>query len=196
MPGPEDAGPAPVPAAAERPTTPFSRNRKMSRAPVLFRVDASPRVGWEHLSRCLVLAAALQRRRRPAYFLSQLEPGSLGLTVKRGGNEWIDADAPAGAAEDLEEAIREVRRIRPAAVVVDSPSVKEEYLAELRRLGALVVSMDSTAGVRLPSRLIVNPLLAPGREAYEFPIGTQVLLGARYAVVRPEVRRQRPIRAQ
>jgi spore coat polysaccharide biosynthesis predicted glycosyltransferase SpsG len=168
----------------------------MSRAPVLFRVDAAPTVGWEHLSRCLVLAAALQRRRRPAFFLSQLDPGSLGLTVKRGGNEWIDADAPAGAPEDLEEMIREVRRIRPVAVVVDSPSVKEDYLAELRRMGVLVVSLDSTAGVRFPSRLIINPLLAPGREAYEFARGTQVLLGARYAVIRPEVRRQRPIRAQ
>ena len=168
----------------------------MSRSPVLFRVDASPRLGWEHLSRCLVLAAALQRRRRPAFFLSQLDPGSLGLTVKRGGNEWIDADAPAGAAEDLEEMIREVRRIRPAAVVVDSPNVKEDYLAELRRMGVLVVSIDSAAGVRFPSRLIINPLLAPDRESYEFTRGTQVLLGARYAIVRPEIRRQRPIRSQ
>ena len=166
----------------------------MSRAPVLFRVDAGPRVGWEHLSRCLVFAAALQRRRRPAYFLSQLDPGSLGLTVKRGGNEWIDADAPAGAAEDLEEMVREVRRIRPAAVVVDSPDVKEEYLAELRRMGVLVVSIDSAVGVRFPSRLVINPLLAPDRESYEFVRGTQVLLGARYAIVRPEIRRQRPIR--
>ena len=168
----------------------------MSRAPVLFRVDAGPRLGWEHLSRCLVFAAALQRRRRPAYFLSQLDPGSLGLTVKRGGNEWIDADAPAGAAEDLEEMVREVRRIRPAAVVVDSPDVKEEYLAELRRMGVLVVSIDSAAGVRFPSRLVINPLLAPDRESYEFVRGAQVLLGARYAIVRPEIRRQRPIRAQ
>ncbi len=166
----------------------------MSRSPVLFRVDAAPQVGWEHLSRCLVLAAALQRRRRPAFFVSQLEPGSLGLTVKRGGNEWIDADAPAGSPEDLEEMIREVRRIRPAAVVVDSPSVKEDYLAELRRMGVLVVSIDSTAGVRFPSRVIINPLLAPDRESYEFALGTQVLLGARYAIIRPEVRRQRPIR--
>ena len=166
----------------------------MSRAPVLFRVDAGPRLGWEHLSRCLVFAAALQRRRRPAYFLSQLDPGSLGLTVKRGGNEWIDADAPAGAAEDLEEMVREVRRIRPAAVVVDSPDVKEEYLAELRRMGVLVVSIDSAAGVRFPSRLVINPLLAPDRESYEFVRGAQVLLGARYAIVRPEIRRQRPIR--
>jgi spore coat polysaccharide biosynthesis predicted glycosyltransferase SpsG len=169
---------------------------KMSRSPVLFRVDASPRVGWENLSRCLVLAAALQRRRRPAFFLSQLEPGSLGLTVKRGGNEWIDADAPAGAAEDLEEMVREVRRLRPAAVVIDSPDVKEDYLAELRRMGVLVVSIDSMAGVRFPSRLIINPLLAPDRDSYEFTRGTQVLLGARYAIVRPEIRRQRPIRSQ
>ena len=167
----------------------------MSRAPVLFRVDAAPRLGWEHLSRCLVLAAALQRRRRPAYFLSQLDPGSLGLTVKRGGNEWIDADAPAGTPEDLEEIVREVRRIRPAAVVVDSPDVKEEYLAELRRMGVLVVSMDSAAGVRFPSRLIINPLLgARPRIVRIHARGTQVLLGARYAMVRPEIRRQRPIR--
>ena len=62
----------------------------MTRAPILFRVDAGPRPGYEHLSRCLVLAAALQRRRRPAYFLSRLDPGSLGLMVKRGGNEWLD----------------------------------------------------------------------------------------------------------
>src|SRR5581483_9232730 len=39
-------------------------------------------------------------------------------------------------------------------------------------------------------------LLAPGREAYEFSRGTQVLLGPRYALVRPEIRRVRPVRAQ
>src|SRR5262249_60572839 len=94
---------------------------KMIRAPILFRVDAAPRLGWEHLSRCLTLAAAIQRRRRPAYFLSQLDPGSLALTIKRGGNDWLDADHPAGTPEDLEEVVQEVRRLRPAAVVVDAP---------------------------------------------------------------------------
>src|SRR5688572_4501353 len=103
----------------------------MTRSPILFRVDAGPRVGWEHLSRCLVLAAALQRRRRTAYFLSQLDPASLAFTVKRGGNEWLDADAPAGAPDDLEELVQEVRRLQPAAVVVDSPDVKEDYLSAL-----------------------------------------------------------------
>src|SRR5579884_1217914 len=149
----------------------------MIRAPILFRVDAAPRVGWEHLSRCMTLAAALQRRRRPAYFLSQLEPGSLGLTLKRAGNDWLDADSTAGTPEDLAEVLREIHRLRPAAVIVDAPEVKEEYLQNLRNTGVLVVSIDSLAAVSFPSRLIVNPLLAPGRESYEFARGTQLLLG-------------------
>jgi spore coat polysaccharide biosynthesis predicted glycosyltransferase SpsG len=168
----------------------------MNRAPVLFRVDASRRLGWEHLSRCLTLANALQRRRRPAYFLSQLEPGSLGLGIKRAGNDWLDADSPVGTPEDLQEVTQEVRRLQPAAVILDSPAVSEGYLASVRALGVLVVSLDSLANIRFPSRLIINPLLAPGRESYEFELGTQVLLGARYAMVRPEIRRIRPIRAQ
>src|SRR5205807_2961421 len=96
------------------------RNRGMNRDPILFRVDGTSRSGWEHLSRCLTIAAALQRRRRPTYFLSQLEPASLGLGVKRTGNSWLEADSPVGTQEDLEEIIQEIRRLRPAAVIVDS----------------------------------------------------------------------------
>jgi spore coat polysaccharide biosynthesis predicted glycosyltransferase SpsG len=168
----------------------------MTRAPVLFRVDAAPRTGWEHAWRCLVFAAALQRRRRPAYFLSQLEPATLAATVKRGGNEWIAASHPAGKPEDLEEVLREIARLEPQAVVVDCPEASEEYLRTLRGTGVAVVSIDSLAATAFPSDLVVNPLLGPGRESYEHRRGTQLLLGARYALVRPEIRRQRPIRAQ
>jgi spore coat polysaccharide biosynthesis predicted glycosyltransferase SpsG len=168
----------------------------MTRAPILFRVDAGPRLGWEPFCRCLTFAAALQRRRRPAYFLSQLEPATLAVTVKRGGNEWLEADAPAGTAEDLEETIQEVRRLGPAAVIVDAPEVTGEYLTALRSTGAAVVAFDSLAGSAFPTHLLVNPLLGPSRESYELGQGTQVLLGARYAMVRPEIRRVRPMRAQ
>jgi spore coat polysaccharide biosynthesis predicted glycosyltransferase SpsG len=168
----------------------------MTRAPILFRVDAAPRLGWEHLWRCLIFAAALQRRRRPAFFLTQLEPTSLAPAVKRGGNEWLAAEAPAGGPADLEETLREIRRIRPQAVIVDSPDVGESYLTTLRESGVVVVSIDSLAATTFTSHLVVNPLLGPGRESYEFHRGTQLLLGGRYALVRPEIRRQRPIRAQ
>src|SRR5262249_24314500 len=167
----------------------------MNRDPILIRVDGTSRLGWDHLARCQTLAAALQRRRRPTFFLSQLEPASLALPLKRAGNEWLEADAPAGSAEDLHEMIQEVRRLRPAAVIVDAPEASESYLNELFMAGPMIVSIDSQAAIRFPSRLIINPLLGPGREAYEFSNGTQILMGPRYALVRSDIRRVRPLRS-
>jgi spore coat polysaccharide biosynthesis predicted glycosyltransferase SpsG len=168
----------------------------MNRDPILFRVDGTTRTGLEHLARCLTFATALQRRRRPTYFLAQLEPAALGLAIKRAGSDWLDADAPAGCGEDAVETVQEIRRLHPAAVVVDAPEATEAYLAELAGTGTMVVSLDSLAATRFPSQLVVNPMLGPGREDYEFYPGTQLLLGARYALVRPEIRRIRPTRAQ
>ena len=168
----------------------------MNRAPVLFRVDAALATGYESLYRCVTFAAALQRRRRPAYFLSQLEPNSLAMMVKRGGNDWIAANSPAGTADDLDDTIREVRRLQPAAVVVDSAVVTTDYLEALRQTGVLVMSIDTRAEVVFPSRIVVNPLLGPSREAYEYGCGTQLLLGQRFAVIRPEIRRVRPLRSK
>src|SRR5947209_9171113 len=93
----------------------------MNRDPILFRVDGTVQMGWERLTRCLTFAAALQRRRRPTYFLSQLEPASLALGIKRAGHEWLEADSRAGTAEDSTEIVQEIRRLRPAAVVVAAP---------------------------------------------------------------------------
>jgi spore coat polysaccharide biosynthesis predicted glycosyltransferase SpsG len=168
----------------------------MNRDPILFRVDGTPQTGWEHLARCLTFAAALQRRRRPTYFLSRLEPASWKLAIKRVGNEWLDADHPVGTPDDLNECLQEVRRLQAAAVVVDAPDASAPYLAELAATGALVVSLDHRAAQHFPSQLVINPLLAPLRESYDHAPDTQLLLGARYALVRPEIRRVRPARSQ
>jgi spore coat polysaccharide biosynthesis predicted glycosyltransferase SpsG len=168
----------------------------MNRDPILIRVDATPETGYEHLTRCLTLAAALQRRRRPTFFLSRLEPSTLALGIKRAGNEWLDADNLASTEDDVAETVQEIRRLRPAAVIVDAPAATQPYLSELVATGTLVMSMDNLAAVRFPSQLLVNPLLGPGRETYEFFPGTQLLLGQRYALIRPEIRRIRPTRAQ
>ncbi|MBI3407836.1 MAG: polysaccharide biosynthesis protein [Planctomycetes bacterium] len=168
----------------------------MNRDPILIRVDATARTGYERLARCLTLAAALQRRRRPTYFLSQLEPGSLGLSIKRAGNDWLDAYHPAGSDDDLGDVLQEIRRLGPAAVIVDEADASPDYLREIASTGVLLVSIDHQANICFPSNLLVNPLLAPGRESYEFIPGTQLLLNQRYTLVRPEVRRLRQGRSQ
>jgi spore coat polysaccharide biosynthesis predicted glycosyltransferase SpsG len=168
----------------------------MTRDPILFRVDGTSQTGHERLYRCLTYAAALQRRRRPCFFLSQVEPAPLAFALRRAGNDRIEARHPVGTAEDVEQTLSELRRINPAAVVVDSAGADEAYLRALRAASPVVVSLDHLATVGFPSRLVINPLLGPAKEAYSFARGTQLLLGARYALVRPEVRRARPIRSQ
>ena len=116
--------------------------------------------------------------------------------MKKGGNELIAAAGPAGTEADLAQTIQQIRRIRPEAVVVDSPNVQEDYLRELRREGVAVISIDSLGATAFPSQLVINPLLGPSREGYTHDRRTQLLLGARFAIVRPEMRRVRPLRSQ
>jgi spore coat polysaccharide biosynthesis predicted glycosyltransferase SpsG len=69
-------------------------------------------------------------------------------------------------------------------------------MTAVQSTGVLLVSIDHAAATRFPSQVLINPQLGPGKEAYEFESGTQLLLGNRYALVRSEIRRQRPNRAQ
>jgi spore coat polysaccharide biosynthesis predicted glycosyltransferase SpsG len=144
----------------------------------------------------MTFAAAVQRRRRPVYFLSQLEPNGLAMTIKRGGNNWIAADGPVGSPEDARQMQREIARLHPAAVFVDDADVNADYLSQLAATGVLLGAIDHSAQAHFPTKLVINPLLAPNRESYEFDADSQLLLGRRYVMVRPEVRRQRPTRSQ
>ncbi len=168
----------------------------MNRNPILFRVDGTTSIGWERAYRCLTFAAALQRRRRPTYFLSQFDPPAFGFTVKRGGHDWLRTECPIGSPEDLNATLQQVYKLQPSAVIVDAPEAQEGYLRELQAGGTVVVSLDHLAALKFPSRLIINPLLGPSKETYQYERGTQLLLGERYALVRPEVRRARPVRSQ
>jgi spore coat polysaccharide biosynthesis predicted glycosyltransferase SpsG len=167
----------------------------MDRSPILFRCDANPQLGWEPFYQCLTYAAALQRRRRPAYFLGRIEPFPLLSQIVRGGNDYLTAGHEIGTAEDCDETIREVRRLGAAAVIVNAPGVQEEYLRELSSTGTTVVVIDSEAGVRFPNRLVINPLVGRPLNQYKWEPGTQLLLGRKYAIVRSVFRRQRALRS-
>ncbi|HEY1376577.1 MAG TPA: polysaccharide biosynthesis protein [Gemmataceae bacterium] len=168
----------------------------MNRAPILFRCDGTATTGWESFYQCLVLAGAMQRRRRGTYFFSRLEPQTLAGPILRGGHEWAETTTAVGSADDLDATIREARRLGAAAVVVAAPNVSEEYLRELDASGPLVMTVDNAAAVRFPNKLVLNPFLGLPRDRYRLERGTQLLRGLRYPLVRPQIRRLRPLRAQ
>ncbi len=166
----------------------------MDRTPVLFRCEGTRASGWEALYQCMTYAAALQRRRRTAYFMGNYEPFPLLSQVARGGNEYLAADHPIGSPEDCNETIRQIRRTGASAVIVAAPGVSTEYLREIGSAGAMVAVLDSEASAQFSSKLVFNPLLGPELRDYDLERGTQACLGRRYAIVRPIFRRQRPMR--
>lgn len=167
----------------------------MNRLPVLFRCDATP-AGREGLYQCLILAAAMQRRRRTTHFLACLEPLTLSQGIRRGNNDWTPAEHTVGSDGDLKQTLQHIRKHEAAAVIVAAPQVTPEYLAALRDTGTLVVVLDAEAATRLPARLIINPFLAPDRIAYDAEPRTQILAGDKFALIRPIIRRVRPLRSQ
>ena len=168
---------------------------EVKRGPILFRCDATPESGYEAFYQCLSLAAAMQRRRRGTNFLSYLEPLGLATAIHRGNNNWQATESRIGGPGDIEATVREIRRSNAAAVVVNGPNVTADYLETLNETGARVIAIDSDANIRFPSKLVVNPLLAPGKKPYKHGNGTQLLLGRKFALVRAIFRRQRTIRA-
>jgi spore coat polysaccharide biosynthesis predicted glycosyltransferase SpsG len=168
----------------------------MSRSPILFRCDGTPEAGWEPFYQCMTLAQAMQRRRRGTYLHSRLEPANLALTITRGGHEWLPAEHPVGTTDDLDETVRQARKIGAAAVVVVAPKVSVEYLRELTASGLLVVSLDNEGKLDFPNRLVFNPFIGVPAEDYKHARGTQLLAGPKYALIRGLIRRIRPLRAQ
>jgi spore coat polysaccharide biosynthesis predicted glycosyltransferase SpsG len=167
----------------------------VKRGPVLFRCDATVESGFESFYQCLSLAAAMQRRRRGTHFFSYLDPLSLATVIHRGNNDWNAAESKIGGPGDLEATLREVRRLNASAVVVNGSTVTTEYLEALNATGTRVISIDSEAGIRFPSKIVVNPFLAPNSKPYKYEPGTQLLMGSKFALVRGVFRRQRTIRA-
>jgi spore coat polysaccharide biosynthesis predicted glycosyltransferase SpsG len=168
----------------------------MTRAPILFRCDGSATHGWESFYQCLVLAGAMQRRRRGTHFLSQLQPQTAAAPILRGGHEWNETNTEVGSADDLDATIREARRLNAAAIVVAAPHLSEEYLRELDGTGTLIMTVDNEATIRFPNKLVLNPFLGLPRDKYQLERGTQLLRGGRYPLIRPQIRRLRPLRAQ
>ena len=126
---------------------------EVKRGPVLFRCDATYESGFESFYQCLSLAAAMQRRRRGTHFFSYLDPLSLAGVIHRGNNEWNAAESKINGPGDLEATLREVRRLDASAVVVNGSTVTTEYLEALNDMGVRVISIDSEAGIRFPSKI-------------------------------------------
>lgn len=154
---------------------------------VLFRVDAGPRIGLGHLQRCLSLATALQVRGARCLFLTGGDSAVQDRVKAFGFEADRFSGTEAGRSVDLEHALEMAVRYRADVAIVDSYHAGPDYLKHVRDAGLLVVAIDDEARFSFPCQVVVNG----GVHALEMPYGsstrdTRFLLGAQYALLRPE----------
>lgn len=135
-----------------------------------FLVDSGPSVGLGHLSRSLLLLAALERK---------------GVTCRLYSTEPAAARSLGRAAEPLPKALSDLPETDLA--ICDSYRLHAEDYAALRRRCRLLVALDDTAESPLPVDVVINHNLYAPQLDYGRVSDAKVLAGPDYALVDEDV---------
>jgi UDP-2,4-diacetamido-2,4,6-trideoxy-beta-L-altropyranose hydrolase len=166
-------------------------------AEVVIRVDSSSRLGTGHVMRCLTLADALRRRSVQTTFLSRPLPGNLLSVIEQRGfachpitSTPSDAERPNSDADANEtRAFLAARSRKPQWLVVDHYALDASWERVIRRDVEHVMVIDDLADRAHDCDLLLDQnLLENSGERYrgKVPERATMLLGPRYAVLRPE----------
>ncbi|MFZ5585185.1 MAG: UDP-2,4-diacetamido-2,4,6-trideoxy-beta-L-altropyranose hydrolase [Thermodesulfobacteriota bacterium] len=164
----------------------------MTPAPrILIRTDATPAIGMGHLSRCLTLAAALIAR-GAAVELVMAEPSAVAAAKVAAAGAGL-RPLPGGLplAEDLAQTIEIIAMIGAAGAVLDGYQFDQAFLDGLSAAAPLLF-FDELGEFNFACALVLNQNVHANDLAYRAGAETRLLLGPRYAVLRPEFAAARP----
>jgi|CXWL01.1.fsa_nt_gi UDP-2,4-diacetamido-2,4,6-trideoxy-beta-L-altropyranose hydrolase len=172
---------------------------------VVFRADASNRMGIGHLMRCLTLAEALRNRGVETGFISRAHLGNLVELLQRQAMPVTVLPPPPQStgvtseeyatwlgvtqAEDAEQTIQALHGDRPDWLVVDHYGLDADWEQRLRPHTAQLMVIDDLANPCHDCDLLLNQNYSAGGEnRYKdlVPENCRLLLGPRYALLRPE----------
>ncbi len=157
--------------------------------PVVFRCNASSRVGLGHLMRCRELARLLTKRGHPCAIVGPSEdlrePNDATLFTR-----WISLPGDYDCAQDAEDFLAICREMNAVHAVMDDYRVDPVYQATLRAHGIrFMQQFDASKPWDFHADIIVNSSPYERAEDYAAYIknpDAQLLLGPQYAVLRPE----------
>lgn len=173
---------------------------------VAFRVDASDRIGTGHHMRCMTLAESLRERGARILFICRAHQGHLVGLLRQAGLPVSVLAAPPGhetpagedsyagwlgstQAEDAAQTIVALGGEKPDWLVVDHYALDAEWEQSMRPHVGKLMAIDDLANRRHDCDLLCDQnysLQGERRYAGLVPAGCKLLVGPRYALLRPE----------
>lgn len=177
---------------------------------ILFRVDASERIGTGHFMRCLTLADTLAQRGAHCVFLSRQLPVHLEQLLQRQGHvlrrlpvrkaDTCDTDLAhaswlgTGQADDAVDSLAASLGQSWDWLVVDHYALDWRWETPLRQVARRILVIDDLADRRHDCDLLLDQNQYHDmrvRYADKVPQACRLLLGSRFALLREEFRRLR-----
>jgi len=176
---------------------------------VVFRVDASTKMGSGHVMRCLTLAEALRETGASVFFISRSHEGNLNHLVSKKGIQVLELPKPTrvdinkestngddykdwlGVTEeqDAQETIDAIGVEKPDWLIVDHYSLGEKWEKELRFFAKNIFVIDDIANRRHDCEMLLDQNWFENMDIrYDelVPKGCTKLLGPKYALLRQE----------
>jgi UDP-2,4-diacetamido-2,4,6-trideoxy-beta-L-altropyranose hydrolase len=154
---------------------------------MLIRADASSAIGSGHTMRCLALAQAWQRAGGRVCYLTAESIAAVDERLAAENIQHERMNVQPGTSEDAERTVAWARRLEAKWVVVDGYRFKQDYIHQLKASGLRVLAMDDDARLDCyEADVVFNQNIDASAETYQVAAGTQLLLGAKYVLIRPE----------
>jgi UDP-2,4-diacetamido-2,4,6-trideoxy-beta-L-altropyranose hydrolase len=157
---------------------------------VAMRVDASLQIGMGHFQRCLTLADVLHGRGVHTSFICRALPQQLADTLQRRGH--MLRRLPGEPRDELEDAQQTCAVLEPDRLdwlVVDHYGIDARWEQAVRPRSQRILVIDDLADRPHDCEALLdqNYCAEPsGRYSQRVPAGCRLLLGPRYALLRPE----------
>ena len=159
---------------------------------LVFRADASARMGTGHIMRSLALAQAWIARGGEAAMVASCESAALCERIRSASVTLHPVSAAMPLADDVAATCAIASGVNAVAVVVDGYHFGEEYQLGVKASGArLAVFDDFMQTDHYHADWVINQNL--GAESFDYICEgyTRLLLGAQYIILRPEFARWR-----
>ena len=175
----------------------------MTRLYVVFRADASSQMATGHLMRCLTLAELLSERDARVRFVCRRHPGHLIDLLRDRGYQVGELHVPAtiasgedyaswvgvSQADDVQQTVDALAGERPDWLVVDHYGLDAEWEDAMRPHVERILVIDDLANRRHHCDALVDQNFSDeGAHRYAGLVTEtcQMLVGPRYALLRPE----------